>query len=67
METLSVIDCAISSRSNDCLNRLIQRTKIPFTYHLPAIAGSNTYKEDPSEVSFVFSMRQNIGNFVKKY
>jgi len=46
METLSVIDCAIASPSNDCLNRLIQRTRIPFTYHLPAITGNNTYRED---------------------
>ena len=53
METLSIIDCAISSPSNDCLNEIIKRTKVPYTYHLPAMSGTETFKEDPDAKAYL--------------
>ena len=61
METLSVIDCAISSPSNDCLNEIIKRTKIPFTYHLPAMNGTESLKEDlDAKAYLVFGSHSSV-------
>ena len=61
METLSIIDCAISSPSNGCLNKLAKRTKVPFTYHLPALTNTKTYKKDSNaKAYFIFGSHSSV-------
>jgi GMP synthase (glutamine-hydrolysing) len=61
METLSIIDCSISSPSNGCLNKLVERTKVPFTYHLPALTNTRTYKKDSNaKTYFLFGSHSSV-------
>ena len=61
MATLSIIDCAISSPSSDCLNEIIKRTNIPFTCHLPAMNGTDSLKEDMDAKAYlVFGSHSSV-------
>lgn len=60
MKTLSIIDCAVKTASNNCFNRLVDEFQRPFHFHIPSMFGVESIKRSKADGHIIFGSYSNV-------